>query len=244
MKPEDPRPWVVPLIDLTTLSATDDEASVERLVRRAVGGDGQPAVAAVCVPLDLVESAVGLATGSAVRVATVAGGFPHGRLPLEHAVAEVRYAVEHGADEVDVVIDRAAVIGGRASEAEARLRALRGAAAGVVLKVILETGELAGIEGAVEAACAAALAAGADFLKTSTGKIPTGATPAAVEQLARAAAACSRPVGVKVSGGVRSWEDAVQYADIVASHLGSAAARDPARLRFGASGLLDAPWPV
>jgi deoxyribose-phosphate aldolase len=170
-----------------------------------------------------------------VAVAAVAN-FPHGGSDIERAVRDAGEIVDAGAQEVDVVMpyrDLAA--------APALLAAVRRSCAGLTLKVIVETGALPD-EATIRRACRIALDAGADFLKTSTGKTPVGATPAAARWLLQAIAddAAARPrVGFKPAGGIRSVADAGVYIALVQEILGSTAVH-PARFRIGASGLLDA----
>jgi len=231
------RRLLVTCLDLTSLGADDDDAAIEALcvrARRPVPGDPRVAVAAVCFWPRFVPRAVGLLGGSGVRVAAATGGFPDASGPLAGRLAEISAAIDAGADEVDVVANRA-LLGEPEALAE-ELGATRAAATGVTWKAILETGALTR-EGTA-AIARLAIDAGADFLKTSTGKGHPGATPAAVADLAGLIGASDRPVGLKVSGGVRTAEDALRYLAIVRDSLG-AAWPDPSRFRIGASALLD-----
>jgi deoxyribose-phosphate aldolase len=228
-------------LDLTSLNDADTAADIERLCTRAVGPAGRGAAAAVCVWPRFAAHARSLLPAS-IRVAAVAN-FPDGSSDVERAVRDTAAIVAAGADEVDVVLpyrDLAA--------APALLAAVRRACEGLTLKVILETGELAASDGgeaaahlAIRRACRIALDAGADFLKTSTGKVKVNATPAAarllLEAIAGDAAACAR-VGFKPAGGVRTVADAAVYQQLTAELLGPAALV-PQRFRIGASGLLD-----
>ncbi|MYJ30603.1 MAG: deoxyribose-phosphate aldolase, partial [Acidimicrobiaceae bacterium] len=166
--------------------------------------------------------------------------FPSGLSPLEVKVAEVSAAVADGATEIDTVLNRAAFLSGRHDLAAAELRALRKAAGSAHFKVILEVCEL-GSAAAVVEATRLAIDAGADMVKTSTGKGAAGASPAAVAAMAEAVAehcaAGGRPVGIKVAGGVRTAADALEYLEIVRDVLGDGWLV-PERLRFGASSLL------
>jgi deoxyribose-phosphate aldolase len=233
-------------MDLTSLDATDGPGRVRRLAERARRPDpadpAAPLPAAVCVWPDLVGEVADRLAGTGISAAAVAGAFPSARSPLAVRVAEVEAAVAAGADEIDLVIDRAALAEDRPEDALRQLVALRRACGSARLKVILETGSLHDAD-AVQDAAWVALLAGADFLKTSTGKDGPGASPAAVRVLARAVLAYEREtgrrVGVKVSGGVRSAEDGVGYLRLVRDVLGADALR-PARVRLGASSLLDA----
>jgi deoxyribose-phosphate aldolase len=233
-------------MDLTSLEATDTPARVRTLAGRALRPDPEdataPQPAAVCVWPDLVGDVADVVAGSPVRAAAVAGAFPSARSPLEVRVAEVEAALAAGADEIDLVIDRAALADDRPHDALRQLTVLRAACGSATCKVILETGALGDV-GAIQRAAWVALLAGADFLKTSTGKDGPGASPAAVWVLLRAAAEhaerTGRWVGIKVSGGVRTADDAVGYLRLVRRLAGDEALR-PERLRLGASSLLDA----
>jgi deoxyribose-phosphate aldolase len=224
-------------LDLTTLNETDTEATVQALCRRAVGPAGRGATAAVCVWPRLASCAratLDAVGGQAVRVAAVAN-FPEGRADTGRAVRDTAAIVAAGAQEVDLVLPYRDL-----QVAPALLAAVRREAAGLTLKVILETGELPD-DDSVRLACRIALDGGADFLKTSTGKVRVNASPHAaallLQAIARNPAAAAR-VGFKPAGGVRSLDDAVVYMDLTAAALGTAALV-PARFRIGASGLLD-----
>lgn len=218
-------------LDLTLLGDADTAADVERLCARAVGRFG--AVAAVCVwPRFAALARARLP--DAVRVAAVAN-FPAGGSDTAAALADVHAIVEAGAQEVDVVMPWRTP-----NRAPALLAAVRAACRGLTLKVILETGALPD-ENAVRRACRIALDAGADFLKTSTGKAPVNATPQAARLLLQAIAGdvCARDrVGFKPAGGIRTVTDAAVYIGLVRGTLGDAALT-PARFRIGASALLD-----
>ncbi len=235
---------VVRCTDLTTLEGDDTPGRIRALCSQAVRPDpADPTVgpvAAVCVYPALAGLAAELLAGTPVAVASVAGAFPSGLSPLDVRVAEVRAAVAAGAQEIDTVLNRSAFLSGRSDEAAAELRALREAAGEAHFKVILEVCELGSAE-AIAEATRLAIDAGADMVKTSTGKGSSGASPQAVLTMATTVAdhcaAGGRPVGIKVAGGVRTAADAVGYLDIVRSVLGE----DwlvPDRLRFGASSLL------
>ena len=235
---------VVRCTDLTTLEGDDTPGRIRALCSQALRPDpGDPTVgpvAAVCVHPSLAGLAAELLAGTPVAVASVAGAFPSGLSPLEVKVAEVRAAVAAGAQEIDTVLNRSAFLSGRADLAAGELRALRQAAGAAHFKVILEVCEL-GSAGAVAEATRLAIDAGADMVKTSTGKGSAGASPQAVltmaETVAEHCAAGGRPVGIKVAGGVRTAADALGYLDIVRSVLGEDWL-SPECLRFGASSLL------
>lgn len=223
-------------LDLTSLDEADDEAAIERLCARAVGPHGT--VAAVCVWPRLAAFARARLP-AAVAVAAVAN-FPDGSTDLERAVRETRAIVAAGAQEVDLVLPWRALAAGDASACAALLTAVRRACEGRVLKVILESGELQD-PALIRRASDLALDAGADFLKTSTGKTPTGATLAAARVMLQAIAEHPRArsrAGFKASGGIRRVADARPYLELVAALLGPEALT-PARLRIGASSLLD-----
>ena len=225
-------------LDLTTLNdahaTAGGEADVAALAQRARGRFGPPA--ALCVWPRLAAFARREAP-TGVAIAAVAN-FPHGGTDVKAAVRDAAAIVNAGAQEVDLVLPWRALAAGDEAAAAALLRAVRRACEGRLLKVILETGEL-GDDALIRRAAALALAEGADFLKTSTGKVPVGATPAAARALLETIAAtpgCS--AGFKASGGVRSVADAAVYAGLVAEILG-ATALTPQRFRLGASGLLN-----
>jgi deoxyribose-phosphate aldolase len=238
----------VACVDLTTLEGADSPGRVRRLVTRAVTPDPAdltcPRPAAVCVYPNLVGVAreeLDRRGAHDVAVASVAGAFPSGLAPLQVRLTEIRAAVADGADEIDIVIDRGLFLAGRYQQVLDELTAAREAAGPARLKTILETGELGSVENIWRASWLAA-EAGTDFLKTSTGKSGTGATPEAVAALAMCAAEFNRtssvPLGVKISGGVRSAKDALRLMLLVSDHAG-AEALDPSRFRLGASTLLD-----
>lgn len=221
-------------LDLTSLGDGDTEADVLRLCERAVGPAWRGgATAAVCVWPRFVALARARLPRS-VAVAAVAN-FPDGSADTARAVRDAEAIVAAGGDEVDVVLPYRAL-----DAAPALLAAVRRACEGRVLKVILETGALAD-EAAIRRACRIALDAGADFLKTSTGKSRVSATTAAARLLLEAIAGddAARPrVGFKPAGGIRTVADAAQYIELTAEWLG-ADALVPARFRIGASALLD-----
>ena len=223
-------------LDLTSLNDGDDEAAITRLCARAQGRFGN--VAAVCVWPRFAAFARRQLPAS-IGVAAVAN-FPDGGSDIEAALRDVRQIVDAGAQEVDVVLPWRALRDGDLAAADALLRAVREASAGLRLKVILETGELQDAA-LIARAAQLALDAGADMLKTSTGKTPHGATPAAAEGMLHAIAAhpaARGHAGLKVSGGIRRVADALPYIALCRQHLGEAALQ-PQRLRIGASALLN-----
>jgi deoxyribose-phosphate aldolase len=232
-------------MDLTTLEGADTAGKAVAICAKAVRPDPTdpsiPHVAAVCLYPQLVPVAVGQLRGTGVLVASVAGGFPSGLGPLDARLAEVRWAVEQGADEVDIVLNRSLFLGGRYRQAFEEIAAAREAAGDSHLKVILEVGELGSYD-QVRRAAVLAMAAGADFIKTSTGKIGTGATlPSALCMMEAARdfeAETGVRVGVKVAGGIRRSKQAVQYLVLLHETLGPDWMR-PELFRIGASTLLN-----
>jgi deoxyribose-phosphate aldolase len=235
----------VRMVDLTTLEGADTPGKVRGLCAKArqpdPGDPAVPPVAAVCVYPDLVALARAELAGSPVAVASVATAFPSGRASLAVKLADVADAVSAGADEVDMVIDRGAFLAGHYAQVYEEVRAVREACGQAHLKVILETGELATLDNTARAAWLAMLA-GADFIKTSTGKISPAATPpVALVMLSAArdfAEATGRRVGVKVAGGVRTAKDAIRYLVLVRETAGPEWLT-PALFRIGASSLLN-----
>jgi deoxyribose-phosphate aldolase len=233
------------MVDLTTLEGADTPGKVRALCAKAVRPDvtdpSVPPVAAVCVYPDLVQVARHALPGSEVAVASVATAFPSGRASLDVKLADVRDAVTAGADEIDMVIDRGAFLAGRYGQVYAEIRAVREACGGAHLKVILETGELATLDNVARASWLAMLA-GADFVKTSTGKVTPAATPAVALVMLAAVRdfeqASGRRVGVKVAGGIRTAKDAIRYLVLV-NEVAGPAWLAPRYFRIGASTLLN-----
>ena len=224
-------------LDLTSLNDGDTPDDIVALCARARTPHG--AAAAVCVYPEHVSTARrALAeAGSAVRVATVVN-FPDGSADPARAERETRRAMAAGAEEIDVVFPWRALIAGDAAVGARVVSDCKAALpAGALLKVILETGELKDAA-LIRRAADIALAHGADFLKTSTGKVPVNATPGAARILLQAILDAKSPCGLKVAGGVRRVADAAIYFDLVDTMMG-ADWGTPARFRIGASGLLD-----
>jgi deoxyribose-phosphate aldolase len=232
-------------IDLTTLEGTDTTGKIVAMCAKAVRPDplrpDVPSVAAVCLYPQLVPLAVEQLRGTGVAVASVAGAFPSGLGPLDARLQEIRDIASAGADEIDIVLNRSLFLGGRYAEAFDELVAAREAAGAAHLKVILETGELGSYD-RIRQASMLAMAAGADFIKTSTGKIGVNATlPSALCMMEAARdfhRQTGRAVGVKVAGGVRRSKQAIQYLVLVHETLG-ASWMTPERFRIGASSLLN-----
>ncbi len=235
----------VRMMDLTTLEGADTPGKVAALCSKAMRPDpvdqGVPPVAAVCVYPTLVPTARARLAGSGVKVASVATAFPAGQAPLEVKVAEVGAAVEMGADEIDMVIDRGAFLSGRYAKVYDEIVRVREACGEAHLKVILETGELATYDN-VRRASLLAMAAGADFIKTSTGKVNPAATlPVTLcmlEAIRDVHDETGRMVGMKPAGGIRQAKQAIQYLCVLHETLG-VDWLTPDLFRFGASTLLN-----
>jgi len=232
-------------IDLTTLEGADTPGKVSALCSKALRPDPSdpsiPSCAAICVYPNLVPTARERLEGSSVHVAAVATGFPSGQYPTPIKVADVRSAVELGADEIDMVIDRGAFLSGRYSKVYDEVVRVKEACGDAHLKVILETGEL-GTYDNVRRATLLAIAGGADFVKTSTGKIAPAATlPVALcmlEAVRDVYAETGRRVGFKAAGGIRQAKQAVQHLVLVHETLGPEWLT-PELYRLGASSLLN-----
>jgi deoxyribose-phosphate aldolase len=237
-------------IDLTTLSGDDTEGKVQRLCAKAKSpvradllealGVSDITVGAVCVYPTMVGHAVRALDGTNIPVASVATGFPSGLMPMTQRLEEIRYAVDQGAAEIDMVITRELVLTGRWEELFDEVAACKEACGRAHLKVILATGELATLRNVARASMVAQLA-GADFIKTSTGKETENATlPVTltmVRCIRRYYESSGRKVGFKPAGGIRSAKDALAWQILMKEELG----RDwlePNLFRFGASGLL------
>ncbi len=235
----------VRMTDLTTLEGSDTTGKVAALASKAIRPDpadaSVPSVAAICVYPNLVPAAVERVRGSAVKVASVATAFPSGQSPLETKLDEVRWVIEHGADEVDMVIDRGSFLAGRYAKVYDEIVRVKEACGETHLKVILETGEL-GTYDNVRRASLLAIAAGADFIKTSTGKLPSSATlPVALvmlEAIRDVYDETGRRVGFKPAGGIRNAKQAVQHLILTHETLG-VDWLTPDLYRFGASSLLN-----
>jgi deoxyribose-phosphate aldolase len=233
------------MIDLTTLEGADTPGKVAALASKAVRPDPTdasiPSAAALCIYPNLVPTAVERLRGTGVKVASVATAFPSGHAPTELKVAEVREVVEMGADEVDMVIDRGAFLSGRYAKVYDEVCRVKEACADAHLKVILEVAEL-GTYDNVRRASLLAIAGGADFIKTSTGKLPGAATlPVTLvmlETIRDVYEETGRAVGMKPAGGIRTAKQAVQYLVQLHETLGPDWLT-PDRYRFGASSLLN-----
>jgi deoxyribose-phosphate aldolase len=233
------------MIDLTTLEGADTPGKVRALATKAVrpdpGEEAVPSVAAVCVYPSLVAVARKTVAGSGVKVASVATAFPSGQAALDVKLADVRSAVDAGADEIDMVIDRSAFLSGRLGHVYDEVVAVKEACGDAHLKVILETGELGSYD-AVRRASLVAIAGGADFIKTSTGKISPAATlPVTLcmlEVIRDVHDETGLAVGMKPAGGIRTAKQAIQYLCLLHETLG-VDWLTPDRFRLGASSLLN-----
>jgi len=234
LTPQESARLALQCLDLTSLNDADTEADIEALCRRAQSAHGP--VAAVCVWPRFVALARRLLPVE-IQVAAVAN-FPDGSLDLPRALADVAAIAQAGGNEVDVVLPYKALMAGQGSEVAEFLAEVRHASRPLTLKVIIESGELATPELIAEAT-RLALMAGADFVKTSTGKSRVSATPAAAAvMLQEIAASGLSAAGFKASGGIRSVADAHGYLLQTRAKLGEGAL-NARRLRFGASGLLN-----
>ena len=240
----------ISMVDLTTLEGSDTAGKVRSLANKAVQPDPTdatcPSAAAVCVYPDMVAIAKAAIGAAPVSVASVATAFPSGRAALDIKLADTRDAVEAGADEIDMVIDRGAFLSGDLTRVFEEIVATREACARpdgshAHLKVILETGELQTYDN-VRRASWLAMEAGADFIKTSTGKIQPAATAPVTLLMLEAVRdfrdATGRQVGVKPAGGIRTSKDAIKYLVMVNETVGDDWL-DPDWFRFGASSLLN-----
>jgi deoxyribose-phosphate aldolase len=241
--------WAIDLairmVDLTTLEGADTPGKVRALCAKARRPDPTdpscPPVAAVCVYPSMAAIAAMELAGAGIHTASVATAFPSGQAPLAVKLADTAGAVADGADEIDMVINRGAFLAGRYREVFDEIVAVKQACGDAHLKVILETGELATYDN-VRRASWLAMLAGADFIKTSTGKVSPAATPPVtlimLEAVRDYRAATARQVGVKPAGGIRTSKDAIGYLVIVNETAGEDWL-DPNWFRFGASTLLN-----
>jgi deoxyribose-phosphate aldolase len=238
------------MVDLTTLEGADTAGKVRALASKALRPDPAdptcPPVAAVCVYPDMVATARQTLGSSGIHVAAVATAFPSGRAALDIKLADTRDAVEAGADEIDMVIDRGAFLSGRYLDVFEEIVAVKEACArpdgqSAHLKVILETGELQTYDN-VRRASWLAMMAGGHFIKTSTGKVQPAATLPVTMVMLEAVrdfrAATGQMVGVKPAGGIRTGKDAIKHLVLV-NEVAGGDWLDPDWFRFGASSLLN-----
>ncbi|MEA2435319.1 MAG: deoxyribose-phosphate aldolase [Actinomycetota bacterium] len=231
--------------DLTTLEGSDTPGKIRQLASKAkrpkASDPNIPHVAALCIYPRLVSLAAELLKGSGVKVASVATGFPSGQVPLDLRLEEIERALADGADELDIVISRGALLAGQEEVVFEEVAESKRVAGGAHVKAILETGELGSYD-RIRRASLIAMAAGADVIKTSTGKIsPASTLPAALcmaEAIRDFGDATGVAVGLKVAGGIRASKDAIRYLVIVNETLGPDWLT-PDRFRIGASSLLN-----
>jgi deoxyribose-phosphate aldolase len=246
---KDAKLWALDLairmMDLTTLEGKDTAGKVRALAGKARRPDPTdpsiPSVAALCVYPNMIPTAVEALKGSGVKIASVATYFPSGQAPLDVKLHDVRSAVEMGADEIDMVIDRGAFLEGDYASVHDEIVAVKEACGEAHLKVILETGELETYDNARRASVLA-MAAGADFIKTSTGKVsPASTLPTSLvmmEAIRDFYSQTGRAVGMKSAGGIRTAKEAISYLVVLYETLGPDW-MTPDRYRFGASSLLN-----
>ena len=234
----------ISMMDLTTLEGKDSAGKVRQMAQKARSPSNDPSVpscAAVCVYPNLVPVAKKALAGSTVKVASVSTAFPSGLSPLAVKLADVRQAIELGADEIDMVIDRGAMLSGEYNAVFDEIAATKEACGEVHLKVILETGELGSYD-VVRKASQIAMLAGGDFIKTSTGKIVPAATPPVTLVMLEAIRdyyyATGKRIGMKPAGGIRTAKQALHYLVMVKETLGDAWLNNE-MFRFGASTLLN-----
>ncbi len=235
----------ISMVDLTTLEGADTPGKVRNLARKAMlpdpGYPDTPPTAAVCVYADMVPYAVEELRGSGVKVAAVATAFPSGRANLAVKLADTALAVDAGADEIDMVIDRGAYLSGRYGLVFDQIVAIKQACGSARLKVILETGELATYDN-VRRASWLALLAGADFIKTSTGKVSPAATLPITHVMLQAVRDWWDQTGeqraVKPAGGIRTTKDAIRYL-VAVNEVAGPQWLHPYWFRFGASSVVN-----
>ena len=233
------------MIDLTTLEGKDSKGKVHAMCRKAIKplekDDTIPHVAAVCVYPSLIKFAKEIVAGSGVKVASVATSFPSGQSPLKIRIEEAKMAVSLGADEVDMVISRGEFLSGNYEYTFREVSEMKNACEDVHLKVILETGELETYDN-VRKASLIAMMAGADFIKTSTGKVQPAATLPVTLVMLEAIRdfynETGKMIGMKPAGGIRNTKEAISYLVLVKETLGDAWLT-PDLFRIGASSLLN-----
>jgi deoxyribose-phosphate aldolase len=233
------------MVDLTTLEGADTPGKVRALASKALRPDPAdtscPQVAAVCVYPDMVATAKQVVGDSGVNIAAVATAFPSGRAAMDIKLADTADAVEAGADEIDMVIDRGAFLAGHYLQVFEEIVQVREASGSAHLKVIFETGELQTYDN-VRRASWLAMMAGAHFIKTSTGKVQPAATLPVTLVMLEAVRdwrqATGQLVGVKPAGGIRTAKDAVKYL-VMVNEVAGPDWLDPDWFRFGASTLLN-----
>jgi len=230
-------------LDFTSLDGSDNHAKIRKLCEKAIsfGEKGLPYPAAICIYPPFIATAKQALQGTPIKVATTAAAFPHGQMPISVKLEEIRYAIHEGADEVDVVISRGTFLEKEYHIVFRELDAMRDVASKQTLKVILETGELVTMEN-VARASEIAIEAGADFIKTSTGKISPAATEEAVYTMLLVIReyyrTSGKKIGIKPAGGISEPEKALNYYWLVNQVLGKDWL-NPALFRIGASRLAE-----
>jgi deoxyribose-phosphate aldolase len=230
-------------MDFTSLEGSDNQEKIQSLCRKAIsfGEMGLPLPAAVCVYPPFISVAKHTLRGTSVKVATTAAAFPGGQLPLSLKLEEIRYALGEGADEIDVVISRGTFLAREYNTIFREIDTMRDLAGKKTLKVILETGELQSPEN-IARASEIAIEAGADFIKTSTGKISPAATVESVFVMLKVISEYHRKtgkkIGIKPAGGISDPEKALDYYHLVHAVLGEEWLT-PQLFRIGASRLAD-----
>ena len=236
---------IVSMCDLTTLEGEDTEGKVSQMVAKAIIPNPNDldieSVAAVCVYPSLVSVAKEKIGNSSVKVAAVSSYFPSGQVPMESKLLDTKYAIDSGADEIDIVINRKAFLEGDYRKVYDEILALKEVCGDVHLKTILEVGDLKTYEN-IRKASLISLAAGSDFIKTSTGKLSVGSSRQACYVMAKAVldfkSLSGLSVGIKVAGGIRDAKDAIRYLVLIKEEMGNEWLT-PDLFRFGASSLLD-----
>lgn len=236
---------IIGLIDYTSLNGTDNKKTIEQFCNSAINIKNKeneiPDVAAVCVFPNFVSQAKEILKDHNIPVASVATGFPFGQTSMEIKITEVDYAIEEGADEIDMVISRGRFLAGDYNYVSQEISVIKDFCPNIHLKVILETGELETVEN-IQKASRLAMSAGADFIKTSTGKIQPAATEIAclimLEEIKKHREKTGKKTGIKPAGGISTWESALRYYHLVDKVLGKEWLNTD-YFRIGASRLVD-----
>jgi deoxyribose-phosphate aldolase len=236
---------IVSMCDLTTLEGEDTEGKISQMAAKAIKPDPSdksiPSAAAVCVYPSLVGPIKEKVMHSDVKVASVSSYFPSGQVPMESKLLDTKYAIDSGADEIDIVINRKAFLEGDYRKVYDEIVALKELCGDVHLKTIIEVGDLKTYEN-IRKASLISLAAGSDFIKTSTGKLSVGSSRQACYVMSKAVLdfyhMTGIQAGIKVAGGIRDAKDAIRYLVIVNEEMG-VDWLNPDMFRFGASSLLD-----
>jgi len=236
---------IVSMCDLTTLEGEDTEGKISQMAAKAIKPDPSdksiPSAAAVCVYPSLVGPIKEKVMHSDVKVASVSSYFPSGQVPMESKLLDTKYAIDSGADEIDIVMNRKAFLEGNYRKVYDEIVALKELCGDVHLKTIIEVGDLKTYEN-IRKASLISLAAGSDFIKTSTGKLSVGSSRQACYVMSKAVLdfyhMTGIKAGIKVAGGIRDAKDAIRYLVIVNEEMG-VDWLSPDMFRFGASSLLD-----